>query len=73
MSKIDTYTDNRLKIVCPYCGEFNALEAEDMPYEEDVSEFFDCTECNKNFELYPRITYAWESYKRMDDRMEEGK
>ena len=62
MNQIPDYFDDIEEIVCPHCGEGMGLSSDDMLYDESGYPM-DCSNCGKDYELYPSISWSWSTEK----------
>ena len=65
---IDTpldYFEDIEEIVCPYCGESMGLSSDDNLYDESGYPM-ECEACDKDFVLYPSISWSWSTEKEND-------
>lgn len=55
MSKPDeSYSTSGIE--CPYCGR---EETDDIPYKDGTTLEWECTYCDKHFEVYVSCTWSW--------------
>ncbi len=57
----DTYTNNKLETICPYCGEENEHDAESLTWNDDESGEVTCGLCDREYWQICSISYSRKS------------
>lgn len=60
--KFDTYTNNKLETICPYCGEENEHDAESLSWNDDESGEVTCGACEREYWQKVSVSYSRESF-----------
>jgi len=59
--------DNRDAIKCPHCGFLNAMDAEEMPWDDCDIKDHQCYGCNETFDIKADVRIRWTTHKDEND------
>ena len=61
--EIETWTNENLETICPYCGNKQENDQEVLPWTDDEICEVSCRKCDEEYKVSCYISYSRESYK----------